>query len=479
MKATAKLDRDAVLHSKENTVNLMVSISAPDESTEKKRNPLSICAVIDRSGSMGGQKIEHVKRSMYKLIDHLTEEDSLAIVFFDDRVGHVDFKSMSSAAKELMKKEIASIDARGSTDIGAAMSQAIKMFKSHEGPANCMERIMLLTDGQANQGATHYEQFLPILRTRRENIGVSCFGYGDSFNEELLKELSKEGKGSNYFIESPDSVAKVFAVELGGLLTCYAQAISIDINPHKGNKVVNVLNDFDVDTVQDQDGELITKVTIDDLFCGETRNVVIRLVCEKRSQALPRETTLADIKISYKTLSDAKEQSEDIKAKIRFVKDSDDITQDPDKDVAEQVTLLEAANIQVEAKKLADSGNWMGARSLYDASINSLRSIGTSRTTSYADKMDDIRVGYTDQYVAGNFTAKSASAMSTSLLRSRAAYSSGNASDMSAGSLNVMTQSLVADFTGNQSIKTVTTPDASDNNASNNPSGYKKVRKTT
>jgi Ca-activated chloride channel homolog len=446
MNITSKLDRDSVLHSKNNTVNLMVSLKAPEVDPSKKRNPLSICAVLDRSGSMNGAKLEHVKKSMYKLIDHLTEDDGLAVVFFDDRITSVGFKKMGSSAKEALKMKIEEIQPRGSTDIGSALLKAIELFQSYEGAANSVERIMLLTDGQANVGCTHYEQFVPVLQKRREGIGVSCFGYGDQFNEELLRELSKTGKGSNYFIESPDSVAKVFAVELGGLLTCYAQNISIEINPHKGAKVVNVLNDLDVSTKQNDDGDPITVIGIDDVFCGEDRKVLIRLECEKRPQALPRSTTVADLKVSYRTVEDSKEQSGESKAKISFVKTEDEVTKEADKEVAEQVAILEAASIQVEAKKLADAGDWSGARSLYDVGISNLRSIGTDMAVSYASNMDSLKENYTADYQVGGVFSKSAYSVSTSALSGRLCSSIGNSADMSAGTMNSVTAGLVASF---------------------------------
>jgi Ca-activated chloride channel family protein len=467
MNITSKLDRESVLHSKVNKVNMMVSLKAPEVDPNKKRNPLSICAVLDRSGSMAGPKLEHVKKSMYKLIDHLTEDDGLAVVFFDDRVSHIEFKKMNSAAKESVKKQIARVEPGNSTDIGSALLKAIELFKSYEGAVNSVERIMLLTDGQANIGAQHYEQFVPILQKRRAGVSVSCFGYGAQFNEELLKELAKEGKGSNYFIESPDSVAKVFAVELGGLLTCYAQTISIEINPHKGAKVADVLNDFDVTTKQNDDGDPITVIDIDDIYCGENRKILIRLECEKRPQALPRSTTVADLKVSYRTVEDSKDQTGEIKAKISFVKTEDEVTKEPDKEVAEQVAILEAANIQIEAKKLADAGDWNGARDLYSVGISNLRSVGTDAAVCYASTMDNLQKDFNESYVAGGLKAKSAYSVSTSALSGRLCRSVGNSADMSAGTMNFVTAGLVKSFEDDSSpdILSALSPDPTGANA--------------
>ena len=120
MQINAKVDYQKVRFNKKNKVNLMVEIEAPEQEASEKRNPLALCAVIDRSGSMAeragtfGTKLDAVKKSLYKLIDHLTEDDSLSLVFFDNNITSVEFKKMDSGAKDAMKREIANVQPGGS-----------------------------------------------------------------------------------------------------------------------------------------------------------------------------------------------------------------------------------------------------------------------------------------------------------------------------------------------------------------------------
>ena len=172
--------------------------------------------------------------SMYKMIDHMTDSDSLSFVFFNQSAETVSFKKMSSSNKETMKQEIAKLSPGGSTDIGSAIVAANRLFDNYEGETGSIERIMLLTDGQANYGAMEMKHFKPIIEKTRKGVSLSTFGYGNGFNEDLLTSISKQGKGNNYFIENPDGVAQVFAVELGGLLTCFAQDMVLSIKTHKG-----------------------------------------------------------------------------------------------------------------------------------------------------------------------------------------------------------------------------------------------------
>jgi len=447
MKVRIKTDRPEVFFGEGNKVNMMVELKAP-ETGQDKRNPLSICAVLDRSGSMGGDKIEHLKQSMYKLIDHMTEQDSLALVFFDDCIEAEEFKSMGSSSKEMMKAKVSALHSRGSTDIGSALKRAALMFKSHEAGAGGVERIMLLTDGEANYGATKPEDFAPIVASVRDGVTLSCFGYGVGFNEDLLQGLSKAGKGGNYFIETPDSVAKVFAVELGGLLSCYAQQIGLSVKPHAGVKVIDVLNDMEVKTAE-EDGVQVTVVDIGDMFCGEKRKVLVRLECEKRDQALPRHQTIADVCVIYSPLRETSVLKAEEKIKIRFVKTKEEATQAPDQEVAEQVAILEAANAQIKAKELADRGDYASANVVWHGAISSLKSIGSADAVRYASGMEGmVHTFSADNYSTGGVLAKGLMTCSTSALRGRVADNFGYAcASTDLDSLNDQMRGLVADFT--------------------------------
>lgn len=462
MKVGIKLDVEKVVFSENGYVNMMASLKAPDVSDAKKRNPLCICAVIDRSGSMrdvggstSGTKMDYVKKSMWKMIEHMTDEDSLAIVFFDERTETVDFRRMTSANKEVMRQKVSEVQPRGSTDIGSALLAAARMFAAYEGGAKSVERVMLLTDGEANIGAQRPEDFSPIIGQVRGGVSLTCFGYGSRFNEELLTSLSKAGKGNNYYIETPDNVAKVFAVELGGLLTCYAQDIVISVKAHKGATVANVLNDLDVETTQDADGELVTKVKVGDIYAGEKRDVIVRLEFEKRPQALPRPVTLADVTLSYRAMSDAQTKSESDKVKVSLVKTASDATKDRDAEISEQVAIFEAANVMAEAKKMADSGRWAEAKQHIGSSSAFLRSKGTMKTAAYAASMDQFADSLNVDYAAGGNLSKSMGSFAYATSSSRGLHSVGNSAGDAPGQgaeLNCVMSSLVADFQDTPSV---------------------------
>lgn len=462
------LDFDKVVYDKSGVVNLMVSLSAPNVESQHKRNPLCICAVIDRSGSMGGSRLDNVRHSLWKMIDHMTEEDSLSLVFFDNQIETRQFRMMTSANKEAIKQEISQIYARGSTDIGSALVAAGNMFVNYEGAANAVERIMLLTDGEANQGATKVSQFRPIINAIRKGVAISTFGYGTGFNEELLTDIAKNASGNPYFIENVDMVGKVFAVELGGLLTCFAQDIAIAIHPHKGAEVDNVLNDMDVDTTQDADGEMTTSIKVGDIYSGEKRDVIIRLKFEKRAQALPRPVTLADVKLNYRDVSNSQITQDNAKVKVQLVKTSAEVPSTPDKEIAEQVAILEAAQVMMKAKRMADAGDWEKAQECIVTCSTSLKQFGSEKTSAFAVGMENFANQINSSYCAGGNLSKTIGnyAYATSSSRGVTAFgnSAGEALDVQDG-MNDVLLSLVNEFDTSDSSTTTVTP-------------YSKIRKS-
>jgi Ca-activated chloride channel family protein len=164
--------------------------------------------IIDRSGSMGGDKMVQARNAATFIVDHLNEGDKFNIVDFSSDISsfqtsHVDF---NAANQQAALTYISTINASGSTNISGAFGTAIPQFSaSNDSTANI---IIFFTDGEATSGITDTQGILNHVRdlmlTNESDIMVFSFGIGAYINEQLLTLLSTQNNGLAEFLGSDE-----------------------------------------------------------------------------------------------------------------------------------------------------------------------------------------------------------------------------------------------------------------------------------
>jgi len=364
MKIEARHTFDQVRHDVDTDAHLVISLTAP--SATAKRPRIFVMPVMDVSGSMGmGNKMEYAKRSVLKLIDHLQEGDYCGLVAFDDRVRSYPPTEITPQTKELLKAEVNKLTPGGSTNFSGGFLKAVELMNSMDLGSDIIHRAIMFTDGYANCGvAQRAPELLKLLEANRGRVSVSAFGYGNArdCDQKLLTEWSKEGKGNYAYIENPDSALAAFGKELGGLVSTYATDVTLEVKPLNGHQIVECISDADVE--EEVTGEV--SVQTPDLLAEETRHLVFLIKFKEQKQAFPRAVNAFEVNVKYSCLDkDGKklDHNEDIKAKVRFVKNGEQ--QDlPTKDVDAIVVLAQTAKAQLEAEEQANNGNFAQAQSI-------------------------------------------------------------------------------------------------------------------
>lgn len=236
------------------------------------RIPLNISLVVDRSGSMSGDKLAYVKKAVNFVIDNLASDDYLSIVQYDDRIDVVS-KSAKVTNKKDLHSQVNKIEARGMTNLSGGMLEGYNQVASTQ-QEKYVNRVLLLSDGLANQGITEPEKLKQIAQNkfREQAIGLSTFGVGSDFNELLMTHLSEFGGGNYYFIESPEKIPEIFAQELAGLLSVVSQNTKLTINfPSDYFKCTNVFGyPFDAKAGS-------VSINFNDVISEEKKAVLIKL----------------------------------------------------------------------------------------------------------------------------------------------------------------------------------------------------------
>lgn len=337
-------------------LHLVVSVTAPKSDWQTHRPPLCIIPAVDRSGSMGGEKMAYTIRSLDKLIDHLTPEDTFGLVSFSTD-SSIDFppEKMTLDAKARAKKVVSNYRASGNTFLSGGVTRAFEVLTNLDLGDTTITRVILFTDGQPNVGVTSKEGLTSLITQQRGRVSISAFGYGKDADQELLNSLATVGGGNYAFIQDPDSALGAFGKELGGLLSTYAQDLIIELTPRDGNQVLEILSDFDVEEIRT--GE--ARVKIPHILSEETIDIVLKAKLAVQKHPGPRQVNAITAKLTCQVLgSDGKMKLEEAEgnAKVQFVKAGEEQTT-PTKEVDEVVAraqLLQAQNRAEEAAKRGD-----------------------------------------------------------------------------------------------------------------------------
>ena len=202
-----------------------------------ERSPLNLVIVLDKSGSMfdaAGQnltKIEAVKYALTLMVDKLNADDRLAIVVFNT-VASVVLDSTPVTDPDGIKALIASINAGGGTNIEGGLAAGFQIAAESSDQNERLDRVMLLTDALPNVGIIGESAFVTMAQEYADQgIGLSTFGVGFNFGQELVLEISNIRGGNYFFLEDADRIEEVFTVDFDYLVTPLAYEFSLHLSP--------------------------------------------------------------------------------------------------------------------------------------------------------------------------------------------------------------------------------------------------------
>ncbi len=253
-----------------------VQVNQAAASPETARTPLTLALVLDRSGSMQGEKIRIAKQAALGVLDRLDERDHAAVVVFDDKIDVIQARAaVTPALKANVRAALALIEARANTALHEGWLTGCKAIAGESAPAAeaGLSRCFLLTDGLANVGITDPEQIAGEAAGIREHagIGTSTFGIGNDYNELLLGPMAVAGGGQFHHLRTAQEIANTFIGELGDLLAVSARQVRLEIEVEPGVQVDLVSAYWANTSVAAR-----WSIAIGDLLSGEERHVVAR-----------------------------------------------------------------------------------------------------------------------------------------------------------------------------------------------------------
>lgn len=197
---------------------------------------LNLVLLLDTSGSMErADRVVIIREALRVLAAQLQPHDTVSVVTFARTARLWADGVPGDKAGETLGK-VSGITPEGGTNLEEAMRLAYETARRHY-LANGINRVVMLTDGAANLGNVDPNALTQkVEANRRQGIALDCFGIGwESYNDDLLEQLSSNGDGRYAFMNSPDEAAGEFAAKLAGALQVAAQDVKVQVefNPQR------------------------------------------------------------------------------------------------------------------------------------------------------------------------------------------------------------------------------------------------------
>lgn len=202
--------------------------------------PLNLALVIDRSGSMADHdKMPYLKQSLRIFLESLRSDDIVAIVTYSDGTDLL-WPAQPVGDGRWIRETIERIEPGGSTNLHAGMMLGLReVDKNFDIRRN--NRVILLTDGIANQGITAPDQIAAdALAYTERNIYLSTIGLGLDFNDALLSQLAYQGQGGYSYVDSAQEMDRVFREHVAGLKQRVASDIGLTVIPEPEVRLVGL-----------------------------------------------------------------------------------------------------------------------------------------------------------------------------------------------------------------------------------------------
>jgi Ca-activated chloride channel homolog len=345
-------ERPKLVAGREQTVDVLIRVTPPDVDAGINRRPrLNLSLALDRSGSMGGEKMARAREATAYCIDQLLPSDRLSVVLFDNHV-EVLIPSQPAENKARLKGMLAEVYARGSTALHEAWVRGGMQVSEHltDGAVN---RVVLITDGLANEGLTNVDEIVSQVRGLSDrSVSTSTIGIGDDFNEDLLIPMANAGGGNSWHVKTADDMQRIFAVELEGLIAQAAHTVTLGLVPADGVRLSDLLNDFEV-------GET-GRYKLPNLQAGSPLDVVARLRVPAQGEGA--RLRLLDLRLGYTpqemTAAEVIKQA----FEVEFASEQAVEHLPVNHEVPKAVQLLMNARARAEAVRLMDAGDFAGTQ---------------------------------------------------------------------------------------------------------------------
>lgn len=328
------------------------------------RAPINAAIVLDRSGSMQGEKIQRAREAAIGALDLLNADDIVSIIAYDS-----DVSVLVPATKLTDKQQVAAIireiQPGGNTALFGGVSKGAAEVRKFMDDKH-VNRIILLSDGLANVGPSSPGELGDLgASMKKENISVSTLGLGLGYNEDLMVQLAGRSGGNHQFIENASELAEIFRREFDDVLSVVAQTVDIHIDIPEGIRPVRVLGN-----AADINGQsVITRLS--QVYSDQQKHVVVEVeipadlahaAVDSAGSEIEKAMQLAAVKVSYRNMVSESTETLTGEVSVSFSSSDEKVKASVNNSVMADVVALVASEQNKMATDLLDRGDILGCR---------------------------------------------------------------------------------------------------------------------
>lgn len=209
---------------------LLVSVGLKAREVEAAdRKPMNLVFVLDKSGSMAGERMQLVKDALMMLVDQIRDTDTIGLVTFDS-TGHVVLEPTPGTERYRIRKAIRELSTGGSTNAGQGLELGYGLMEKVYDPTS-INRVVLASDGVANTGETDQARILKNVTERAEaRVDLTTLGVGmGNHNDVFLEQLADQGNGSCHYLDDIQEAERVLVEGFLGTMITVARDVKIQV----------------------------------------------------------------------------------------------------------------------------------------------------------------------------------------------------------------------------------------------------------
>lgn len=382
IKLTTEMGQEAYLGEKGQKTYLRIDLEGLRHE-EASRTPVNIAIVIDKSGSMGGGKIEQAKEAAIMAVERLGRNDYVSIVTYSDKVDVLIPATRVNNYSEF-RRRIRSIRSNGRTALYAGTKRGIHELEEFI-DENRVNRVILLSDGLANIGPSKPSDLEKLgQKAAAKGISITTIGLGLGFNEDLMTKLAYASDGNHAFVRNERDLVDIFDKEFGDVLSVVAQDVDILIECHIGFRPIRVLG-----RKAEIEGRKI-RLKMNQLYSAQEKQLIIE--AEMEDDLAEGNKPFAKVTVDYRSMKLKTRKKIVTDAEANFTRSRSLAEKSVNKRVMSSVVEQIATERNEEAVSLRDKGMVGKARKILEGNAAYLQQNARSLGGKFEQELNELAV---------------------------------------------------------------------------------------